>query len=55
MSIAQHTHTMLILTQHRETSPIALPGFSAVFVLGDAAVCREGVLFLNVRYVEGPI
>lgn len=46
------THT---LTQHRQTSPIALPGFSAVFVLGDAAVGREGILFLNVRYVEGPI
>lgn len=46
---------MLILTQHRETSPIALPGFSAVFVLGDAAVGGQGILFLNVRYVEGPI
>ena len=39
-------------TCHREAGPIALPGLPAIFVLGDAAVGGEGVLFLHVRDVQ---
>lgn len=39
-------------TCHGEAGPVALAGFTAVFVLGDAAVGGEGVLLLHVGDVE---
>lgn len=44
--------TALLPTCHREAGPIALPGLPTIFVLGDAAVGREGVLLLHVRDVQ---
>lgn len=42
----------LLPTCHGEAGPVALPRLPTVLVLGDAAVGREGVLFLHVRDVQ---
>lgn len=48
------TATTKLLTHDREPGSIALSRLAAVLVFGDAPVCGEGVLLLNVRDVKSP-
>lgn len=52
--MSKATTTTKLLTHNREPGSVALARLAAVFVFGDAAVCGEGVLLLNIRDVKGP-
>lgn len=54
MSKVTTTTTTKLLTHDREPGSIALSCLAAVLVFGDAPVCGEGVLLLNVRDVKSP-
>lgn len=41
-----------LLTHYGEPGSVALPCLAAVLMLGDAPVCREGILLLNIRDVK---
>jgi len=42
------------LTHHREPGSVALARLAAVLMFGDAPVCGEGILLLNIRDVKSP-
>lgn len=48
------TLTHNLLTHYREPGSVALPCLATVFMLGDAPVRGEGILFLNIRDVKSP-
>lgn len=43
-----------LLTHYGEPGSIALARLAAVLMLGDAPVCGEGILLLNIRDVKSP-